>query len=286
MSEVRIPVKTMLRDTTTSTSVVRMWGRIEARGRMRPRSTVHRTWYLVPAFALFASLAVAFVWPVARHAPSAPPAPPQAAAVARPPALGAPEAPPASPARVPAVERGARAEPGTPPAARPRVAPSAAVSPDAVETWRELASRGQNDRAYAMLGQDGISSEVGSASVDDLFALADVARLSGHPRDAVPPLERIVSDHRTDVRASLAALTLGRVQLRSLALPADAAVALDAAIARGLPSGLAEDAEALLVEAWARAHEPARARAAYDHYLHAFPDGAKRTELARWITAR
>jgi transmembrane sensor len=137
-----------------------------------------------------------------------------------------------------------------------------------------------------MLGPLGIAAEVGSASVDDLFALADVARLSGHPGDAVPPLQHIVSDHRTDARAPLAALTLGRVQLRSLGLPADAAAALDAAIALGLPIGLGEDADALLVEAYARAHEPARARAVYEHYVQAFPSGSKRGELERWVTAR
>jgi transmembrane sensor len=98
-----------------------------------------------------------------------------------------------------------------------------------------------------------VASVARSASVEDLLALADVARLSGHPRDAIEPLERVVTEHAEDPRASLAALTLGRVELHSLGEPALAARAFEKAIALNIPGGLAEDARTLLAEARAKA---------------------------------
>jgi transmembrane sensor len=155
--------------------------------------------------------------------------------------------------------------------------------PHVGETWRELAAMGKNDKAYVELGPDGIASKAKGASIDDLFTLADVARLSGHAVEAVDPLQRIVTEHPSDGRASLAALTLGRIQLRSLGMSTAAARSLEKAIALGVPSGLSEDTQALLIEALSRAGERGRARAAYAEFTARFPESQKSAELSVWV---
>ena len=42
--------------------------------------------------------------------------------------------------------------------------------------------------------------------------LADVARLSGHPLEAVEPLELAMTRHSSSSRAAVAAFTLGRLE--------------------------------------------------------------------------
>ncbi|HEY8088312.1 MAG TPA: FecR family protein [Polyangiaceae bacterium] len=164
--------------------------------------------------------------------------------------------------------------PGAPTQA-PAAAPGSAV-------WRSLAQRGDNADAYAELGPGGIASASRSASVEDLLALADVARLSGHPGDAVTPLSRVLSEHADDPRAPLAAFTLGRLELDTLMHPALAAEAFARAIALGLPQSLQEDAHARLVEARARAGDTSGARAAAQDYEQRFPAGKRLDEVRRW----
>lgn len=118
---------------------------------------------------------------------------------------------------------------------------STPVSPRS-RRWRELAEEGAWDRAYAELGARGIARESPQADVDDLLSLADIARLSGHPGDAVAPLERIIQDHASDPNAALAAFTLGRVESDQLRRPERAIRALERAVQLGLPSALEADA--------------------------------------------
>lgn len=188
-----------------------------------------------------------------------------------PPSVDEPPGVPLAPAAVP-----------EPPPAAAAAAPPATGAPAASSAWRSLAQRGDNATAYAELGPAGITSASQGASVDDLLALADVARLSGHPADAVTPLNRVVAEHAGDPRASLAAFTLGRLQLDSLMNPALAADAFARAIALGLPGSLEEDAYARLVEARARAHDPAGTRAAAQEYERRFPSGKRLEEVRRW----
>jgi transmembrane sensor len=165
--------------------------------------------------------------------------------------------------------------PRTPPAPRNDVPP-----PNA--RWRELAHQGNFTEAYGLLGSSGVHqiSEVGA--VRDLLTVADVARLSGHPSEAVPPLRRILDDHSDDPEASVAAFTLGRVQLDALGDPADAADSFARAIALHVPPGLEEDTAARLVEARARAGDMAGARRAAEEYRRRFPAGARSRDVSRW----
>ena len=75
-------------------------------------------------------------------------------------------------------------------------------------TWHALADKGSYAEAYDTLGSMGIKAQVSRANLEQLLALADVARLSGHPGDAVQPLRRIVAEYASDPRAALAASPL------------------------------------------------------------------------------
>jgi transmembrane sensor len=145
--------------------------------------------------------------------------------------------------------------------------------------WRELARGGRHGEAFAALGEAGLRRETQRLGVADLLALADVARLSGHPRQAVAPLERILSGFAHDPQAPLAAFALGRLQLDALDQPRRAATALERALALGVPKSLKEDVRARLVEAYGRAGDRAAARAAARAYLREFPDGRERVEM-------
>ncbi len=102
---------------------------------------------------------------------------------------------------------------------------------------------------------------------------ADVFRLSGHPADAVTPLQRVIDRHADDPRAPLAAFTLGRVLLDDLGRPAAAARAFARAGALDPDGALTEDALAREVEAWAKAGQAQRARTRAELYLERHPNG-------------
>jgi transmembrane sensor len=163
-------------------------------------------------------------------------------------------------------------------------APSLPASSSALAApWRPLVAKGDYDAAYDALGHENVSAETQRAtSVDDLLQIADVARLSGHPADAVAPLERLVAMHAGDPRASTAAFTLGKVQLDGLSAPAPAAQAFEQAIALGLPGALREDAFARRVEAYAKSGDVARARAARAAYEESFAGGHHHEAVERW----
>jgi transmembrane sensor len=161
-------------------------------------------------------------------------------------------------------------------AAEPAVA--APTAPAALP-WRELARGGRHGEAFATLGESGVRRETQRLGVADLLALADVARLSGHPREAVAPLERILTRFARDPQAPLAAFALGRLELDALDQPRKAATALERALVLGVPKSLKEDVRARLVEAYGRAGDRAAARTAARAYLQEFPDGRERAEM-------
>lgn len=157
--------------------------------------------------------------------------------------------------------------PGLEPAAAPAPARAGAIA------WRELARGGHHEQAFATLGSGGVRREMKRAGIADLFALADVARLSGHPAEAVAPLERIQTEFAADPQASLAAFALGRLELDTLGRPGHAAVALSRALQLHIPRSLREDVRARLVEAYARMGNDRAAAAAAQAYDREFPQG-------------
>lgn len=138
--------------------------------------------------------------------------------------------------------------------------------------WRHLAKDGDFEKAYNALASQpsAVRDEPG-----DLLLAADVQRLSGHPRGAVGPLQRVVSKFSADPRAPLAAFTLGRVLLDEVGDPRGAAVAFEAE-RRLQPGGpLDESSLARAIEAWSRAGESQRARALAEEYFRRYPNGSK-----------
>jgi transmembrane sensor len=144
-------------------------------------------------------------------------------------------------------------------------------SPD----WRLLARNGDFVAAFRMIDKN--PSAILNR-VEDLLLAADVMRLSGRPKQAVYYLEKIIKEHNADPRSNLAAFTVGRVFLDELGSPGQAARAF--AIAGRAGSPLAEEALAREVEAWSRAGEVDRARAAASIYVKKYPSSA-RIEVVR-----
>jgi transmembrane sensor len=173
-------------------------------------------------------------------------------------------------------------EPAAPvvPAARPTTPHVEAVIPaekPIAELYRDKATEQEFDEAYELMKA---SPAVVGSDVSALMLAADVARLSGHPAEAVPYLRRVLKEHGGDSRAPLAAFTLGRMYLGQLGSPGEAAAAF-AQVRAMAPSGpLAEDALAREVEARSRAGEKAKAQQLAREYLQRYPVG-RRTAIVR-----
>jgi transmembrane sensor len=134
-----------------------------------------------------------------------------------------------------------------------------------------LALEGRNREAYALLRDQRKMLR----DADDLLLAADVARLSGHPADAVPYLERSIKESGNHPKAAMAAFALGRVLMTSLGQPEKAALQFADARSRAEGGSLAEDALAREVEAWAQAGVRARARERAEEYLRLYPRGQR-----------
>ncbi len=183
-------------------------------------------------------------------------------------------------ARQAALETSAPAQPA---AEHPEPTAVQVPSRQASADWRSAAQQRDWQRAWHTLGEDGVGREASrSDDVSDLLALADVARLSGHPRQAVLPLQQVMTHHSGDSRAAIAAFTLGKIELDQLGEPAAAVSAFERALSSKLPGSLAEDTLARLVEAYARSHDSARARAAAEQYRTQYPTGHRMADVERW----
>jgi transmembrane sensor len=143
--------------------------------------------------------------------------------------------------------------------------------------WRALAEKGDFAGAYRLLhGKGKLASLTG---LDDLLLAADVARTSGHPRDAVPYLQRVLVLHAGDARSAVAAFTLGRVSLADLDDPAGAADAFAKARAAAPGGPLAEDALAREIEARFRSGDAERAHKLAEEYVRTWPSGSRAREV-------
>jgi transmembrane sensor len=168
--------------------------------------------------------------------------------------------------------------PPAPAAAPPAEEPPARAGAVERSRFRMQVARRDYAGAYrSLVAAPGVADH----SAEDLMLAADAARLSGHPAAAVPYLRRLLREHGGDVRAPVAAFTLGRVLLAELGRPAEAADAF-ALSARLAPAGpLAADALGREVEAASRAGDAARARRVAEVYVARFPNGARAAEVRR-----
>jgi hypothetical protein len=148
------------------------------------------------------------------------------------------------------------------------------------EEWRSLAREGRFGEAYRVLSQTDLAEPL--SAVDDLLLAGDAARLSGHPKEAVPYYRDALARAGTGSRAHLAGLTLGRTLLHQIGDAQGAAQAFARAYAAAPHGPLAEEALAGEVEAWARAGDRQRTQESAQKYMAAFPHGRRVRDVERF----
>lgn len=132
--------------------------------------------------------------------------------------------------------------------------------------------------AYSLLARH---PSLAGDSVGELLVAADVARLSEHPAEAVPYLQRILREHPRDQRAHQAAFTLGRTLARLGDLRA--ALSMFARVRNEWPGNpLAEDALVRQASAASQLGDATTARRLADEYDREYPRGRRRAEVRRY----
>jgi transmembrane sensor len=165
-----------------------------------------------------------------------------------------------------------------PPAARDENEPSAARGQQASQAYRSRVARHDYRGAYAVLSHN---PALAGDTVEDLLVAADVARLSDHPAEAVPYLQRILREHARDERAPMAAFTLGRT-LSGLGRTRDAMNMFGRMRSSWPKSPLAEDALLRQAEAASELGDLAAARRLAEQYDRDYPNGRRRSEVRRY----
>ncbi|MEM9190748.1 MAG: FecR domain-containing protein [Myxococcota bacterium] len=152
--------------------------------------------------------------------------------------------------------------------------------------WERLVHEGEHEQAYEVLGRRGLARASRSERRPaQLFALADIARLSGHPNEAVTPLERLVALHPQDSRTPLAVFTLARIRLDQ-GQAAEAVELFEQARSLPLPGRLAAASLAYLATARDRSGDHAGAVRAAERYLAEYPNGPRGAALQALIDSR
>ena len=117
-------------------------------------------------------------------------------------------------------------------------------------------------------------------TVQELLVAADVSRLSDHPAEAVPYLQRILREHPRDERAPMAAFTLGRT-LSGLGRTREAMTMFGSVHSAWPRSPLAEDALVRQAEAASEIGDNDTARRLAAQYDRDHPNGRRRAEVRR-----
>jgi transmembrane sensor len=143
--------------------------------------------------------------------------------------------------------------------------------------YRSRVARRDYRGAYAVLSRN---PALAGDTVEELLVAADVARLSNHPSEAVPYLQRIIREHPRDERAPLAAFTLGRT-LSGLGRTEEAMNMFGRVQSSWPKSALAEDALLRQAEAASQLGDIGAARRIAEQYDRAYPNGRRRSEVRR-----
>ena len=120
-----------------------------------------------------------------------------------------------------------------------------------------------------------------SVGPKQLLEQADAARLGGHPREAASALDELRRRYRSDARAGLAALQLGRLRLDSLHDAAGALEAFRDAAALSASPSVQEDALARQAQALEALGNNAGCRRVREQYLARYPSGIHSASIAR-----
>jgi transmembrane sensor len=163
-------------------------------------------------------------------------------------------------------------------AGRDEVDAKTARGPHATQMYRSRVARKDYGGAYAVLSKN---PALAGDTVEELLVAADVARLSNHPSEAVPYLQRIIREHPRDERAPMAAFTLGRT-LGGLGRTEEAMNMFGRVQSAWPKSPLAEDALLRQAEAAAQLGDLAAARRIAEQYDRDYPNGRRRSEVRRY----
>jgi hypothetical protein len=147
-------------------------------------------------------------------------------------------------------------------------------------TWRQLAGAQDYRAALDAVVRLGFERELRVTGAADLLILGDVARLAGDPDRALQAYEAARRKHTTGDRSAFA---IGLVQFDHRHRYRDAAGWFAAYVAEQPEGPLVEEAQGRLMEAWERAGETSKARAAAESYLLRHPHG-QYADLARRLT--
>jgi hypothetical protein len=156
---------------------------------------------------------------------------------------------------------------------------------DGVEYWRELLDRGDNRAAVLAAEREGLERLCGSASVDDLWSLANAARYARRPASAKALLKCVRSRYAGTRQGRAAAFLIAKV---SLDLEGDAKTAyrwLKLYLAENPQGALAEEALGRLFEVCWNTGRNAEARSYAQDYLSRY-EGGLFTERARALLER
>ncbi|MEM9861657.1 MAG: FecR family protein [Myxococcota bacterium] len=118
-------------------------------------------------------------------------------------------------------------------------------------------------------------------SAAELFTRAQAARAAGEHRDAVRHFLQVAQRHPRDLRAGIAAMEAGRLQMDSLRRPRDAVRSFRLAIRRAPASPLREDAMARIVRAYETLGDEARCVRAQNAYLDRYSNGRHANDIRR-----
>lgn len=151
-------------------------------------------------------------------------------------------------------------------------------SGQASEIYRARLEKRDYSGAFAMLSRN---PALAGDTVEELLAAADVARLSNHPSQAVPYLQRVLREHARDERAPLAAFTLGRT-LSALGRTREAMDTFARVRSAWPASPLGEDALVRQAEALHQLGDRAGAARLAEQYDRAYPKGRRRAEVRRY----
>ncbi len=274
-----VPVERVLDDGPDDLTLERTWRRVSATRDVDLAPRGPRTWRLkrlVPV-GVFVATAVFAAQPLSKglgqlfgdapgdglpHAPTTVPEPtpeptPRVALAPLPiPVAVSPPVPePVIAPERPASENQLEPVPAAPPRPRvPKVKHVEEAEPvRAPPAWAERWRSGDLDGALSAVGPEGFAAELRrNHSVDELFLLADLARVAGQPMDALAALERVGELHPGAPWGGLAAFTAGKLKLEATGDPAGAAAAFSRALELGLPEALAAQAVARRDEALRR----------------------------------
>jgi hypothetical protein len=158
--------------------------------------------------------------------------------------------------------------------------PSPAPSTEA-DQFGELYKARKLKQAYDSLGDAGFGRALEAAGPKRLLELADAARLSGHPRQAASAFDSLRRRYRSDARAGLASLELGRLRFDTLGDPAGALEAFRDAQALSRSPSVQEDALARQAQALEALGNGAGCRRVKAEYLRRYPSGIHAASIAR-----